>query len=109
MSDDRPASVADIVVEELRKKEINGPIRLPKRDFFTRGQKLKVKDPGIFSPATIWNSPACRHVSVCVMLEWFGRRQTIALPINSVVGCLIATILLMILSENSNPMTRPHR
>ena len=32
------------------------------------------------------------------MLEWFGRRQTIALPINSVVGCLIATILLMILS-----------
>ena len=63
MSDDRPASVADIVVEELRKKEINGPIRLPKRDFFTRGQKLKVKDPG--SPATIWNSPACRHVSVC--------------------------------------------
>jgi hypothetical protein len=107
MSDDRPASVADIVVEELRKKEINGPIRLPKRDFFTRGQKLKVKDPGTFSPATIWNSPACRHVSV--MLEWFGRRQTIALPINSVVGCLIATILLMILSENSNPMTGPHR
>ena len=45
MSDDRPASVADIVVEELRKKEINRPIRLPKRDFFTRGQKLKVKDP----------------------------------------------------------------
>jgi hypothetical protein len=37
MPDDRPASVADIVVEELRKKEINGPIRLPKRDFFTRG------------------------------------------------------------------------
>ena len=35
------------------------------------------------------------------MLEWFGRRQTIALPINSVVGCLIATILLMILSENN--------
>jgi hypothetical protein len=26
MSDDRSASVADIVVEELRKKEINGPI-----------------------------------------------------------------------------------
>jgi hypothetical protein len=38
---------------------------------------------------------------VRVMLEWFGRRQTIALPINSVVGCLIATILLMILSENN--------
>jgi hypothetical protein len=61
MSDDRPASVADIVVEE----ESNGPIRLPKMDFFTRGQKLRVKDPGTFSPATIWNSPACRHVSVC--------------------------------------------
>jgi hypothetical protein len=30
ISNDRPASVADIVVEELRKKEINGPIRLPK-------------------------------------------------------------------------------
>jgi hypothetical protein len=38
MSDDRPASVADIVVEELRKKEINGLIQLPKRDFFTRGR-----------------------------------------------------------------------
>ena len=38
---------------------------------------------------------------VRVMLEWFGRRQTIALPINSVVGCLIATIPLMILSENN--------
>ena len=45
MSDDRSASVADIVVDELRKKEINRPIRLPKRDFLTRGQKLKVKDP----------------------------------------------------------------
>ena len=102
MSDDRPASVADIVVEELRKKEINGPIQLPKRDFFTRGQKLKVKDPGTFSPATIWNSPALStRERVRVMLEWFGRRQTIALPINSVVGCLIATILLMILSENN--------
>jgi len=44
---------------------------------------------------------------VRVMLEWFGRRQTIALPINSVVGCLIATILLMILSEN-NVRTRRH-
>jgi multidrug efflux pump subunit AcrB len=43
---------------------------------------------------------------VRVMLEWLGRRQTIALPINSVVGCLIATILLMILSEN-NVRTRP--
>jgi hypothetical protein len=41
------------------------------------------------------------------MLEWFGRRQTIALPINSVVGCLIATILLMISSEN-NVRTRRH-
>jgi hypothetical protein len=38
---------------------------------------------------------------VRVMLEWFGRRQTIALSINSVVGCLIATILLMISSENN--------
>jgi hypothetical protein len=65
MSDDRPASVANIVVEELRKKESSGLIRLPKRDFFTRGQKPKVKDPGTFSPVTIWNSPACRHVSVC--------------------------------------------
>jgi hypothetical protein len=38
---------------------------------------------------------------VRVMLEWFGRRQTTALPINSVVGCLIATILLMISLENN--------
>ena len=83
MSDDRPASVADIVVEELRKKEDRRPNWITKKGFLTRGQKLKVKDPGTFSPATIWNSPACRHVSV--MLEWFGRRQTIALPINSVV------------------------
>ena len=94
MSDDTPASVADIVVEELRMKEINGPIRLPKRDFFTRGQKLKVKDP--------WHILSGYDLErVRVMLEWFGRRQTIALPINSVVGCLIATILLMILSENN--------
>ena len=66
MSGDRTASVADIVVEELRKKEINGPIRLPKRDFFTRGQKLKVKDPGTFSPAT-WEGAAsepCRVSNV---------------------------------------------
>ena len=38
---------------------------------------------------------------VRMILVWFGRRQTIALPINSVVRCLIATILLMILSENN--------
>ena len=37
--------VTDVDPAALRKKEINGPIRLPKRDFFTRGQKLKVKDP----------------------------------------------------------------
>ena len=102
MSDDRPASVADIVVEELRKKEINGPIRLPKRDFFTRGQKLKVKDPWhILSGYDLEFAGMSTRERVRVMLEWFGRRQTIALPINSVVGCLIATILLMILSENN--------
>ena len=89
MSDDRPASVADIVVEELRKKEINGLIRLPKRDFFTRGQKLKVKDPWhILSGYDL--EFAGMSTRVRVMLEWFGRRQTIALPINSVVGALIA-------------------
>ena len=102
MSDDRPASVADIVVEELRKKEINGPIRLPKRDFFTRGQKLKVKDPWhILSGYDLEFAGMSTRERVRVMLEWFGRRQTIALPINSVVGCPIATILLMILSENN--------
>ena len=102
MSDDRPASVADIVVEELRKEEINGPIRLPKRDFFTRGQKLKVKDPWhILSGYDLEFADMSTRERVRVMLEWFGRRQTIALPINSVVGCLIATILLMILSENN--------
>ena len=100
--DDRPASVADIVVEELRKKEIKGPIRLPKRDFFTRGQKLKVKDPWhILSGYDLEFAGMSTRERVRVMLEWFGRRQTIALPINSVVGCLIATILLMILSENN--------
>ena len=36
---------------------------------------------------------------VRVMLEWFGRRQTIALPINSVVTALIATILLRFIGE----------
>jgi hypothetical protein len=102
MSDDRPASVADIVVEELRKKESNRPIRLPKRDFFTRGQKLKVKDPWhILSGYDLEFAGMSTRERVRVMLEWFGRRQTIALPINSVVGCLIATILLMILSENN--------
>ena len=102
MSDDRPASVADIVVEELRKKEINGPIRLPKRDFFTRGQKLKVKDPWhILSGYDLEFAGMSTRERVRVMLEWFGRRQTIALSINSVVGCLIASILLMILSENN--------
>ena len=79
MSDDRPASVADIVVEELRKKEINGPIRLPKWDFFTRGQKLKVKDPWhILSGYDLEFAGMSTRERVRVMLEWFGRRQTIA-------------------------------
>jgi hypothetical protein len=33
MSHDRPASVADIVVEELRKKEINRPDSITKKGF----------------------------------------------------------------------------
>ena len=90
------------MVEELRKKEINGPVRLPKRDFFTRGQKLKVKDPWhILSGYDLEFAGMPTRERVRVMLEWFGRRQTTALPIDSVVGCLIATILLMILSENN--------
>jgi hypothetical protein len=69
----RPASVADIVVEELRKKEINGPIRLPKRDFFTRGQKLKVKDPWhILSGYDLEFAGMSTRERVHVMLEWFG-------------------------------------
>jgi hypothetical protein len=41
---------------------------------------------------------------VRVMLEWFGRRQTIALPINSVVGCLIAAEgLPLMLSQSKSP------
>ena len=78
-----------LIVEELRKKEINGLIRLPKRDFFTRGQKLKVKDPWhILSGYDLEFAGRSTRERVRVMLEWFGRRQTIALPINSVVGCL---------------------
>ena len=76
------------MVEELRKKEINGPIRLPKRDFFARAQKLKVKDPWhILSGYDLEFAGMSTRERVRVMLEWFGRRQTIALPINSVVGC----------------------
>jgi hypothetical protein len=76
------------VVEELRKKEINGPIRVPKRDFFTRGQKVKVKDPWhTLSGYDLEFAGMSTRERVRVMLEWFGRRQTIALPINSVVGC----------------------
>ena len=94
--------VTDVDPAALRKKEINGPIRLPKRDFFTRGQKLKVKDPWhILSGYDLEFAGMSTRERVRVMLEWFGRRQTIALPINSVVGCLIATILLMILSETN--------
>ena len=102
MSDDRPASVADIVVEELRKKEINRPIRLPKRDFFTRGQKLKVKDPWhILSGYDLELAGMSTRERVHVMLEWFGRRQTIALPINSVVGCPDCNHSAEVSSENN--------
>jgi hypothetical protein len=38
---------------------------------------------------------------VRVMLEWFGRRQTIALPINSVVGCPDCNHSADVLSENN--------
>jgi hypothetical protein len=48
------------------------------------------------------SSPAAtRQMKAATVAAQRGRRQTIALPINSVVGCLIATILLMILSENN--------
>jgi hypothetical protein len=65
MSDDTPASVAEIVVEELRKKEINGPFDYQKGISSLVARSSRSRTRGTFSPATIWNSPACRHVSVC--------------------------------------------
>jgi hypothetical protein len=63
---------------------------------------IAIKDPWhILSGYDLEFAGMSTRERVRVMLEWFGRRQTIALPINSVVGCLIATILLMILSENN--------
>ena len=60
----------------------------PLISFFTRGQKLKVKDPWhILSGYDLEFAGMSTRERVRVMLEWFGRRQTIALPINSVVGC----------------------
>ena len=63
MSDDRPASVADIVVEELRKKEINGPDSITKKGFLHSWPEAEGQGPVAHSLRL--RSGIRRHVDTC--------------------------------------------
>ena len=73
---------SDLTVHQRDEQQWNarrhGPIRLLKRDFFTRGQKLKVKDPWhILSGYDLEFAGMSTRERVRVMLEWFGRSQSL--------------------------------
>ena len=81
MSDDRPASVA---AQERDQR----PDSITKKGFLHSWPEAEGQGPWhILSGYDLEFAGMSTRERVRVMLEWSGRRQTIALPINSVVGC----------------------
>jgi transcriptional antiterminator RfaH len=76
---DRPARVGDHIIAELRSREHNGLIELPKRSPFKRGDPVRVSRGAFAGRLALYDGQAPRE-RVAILLALLGARVRVELP-----------------------------
>jgi transcription antitermination factor NusG len=76
---DRPARVPDLVIADLRRREVNGFVVLPKPPGLTRGDKVQVTHGPLNGRTAIFAGMRSRQ-RVEVLLTFLGSQQRLILP-----------------------------
>jgi transcription antitermination factor NusG len=79
----RPARVADQIIDDLRKRERNGLIELPRRDGFKVGDKVRIR-AGPFTGHLAIFTDMKPHQRCEILLALLGGEQRVELPRESI-------------------------
>jgi transcriptional antiterminator RfaH len=75
----RPARVADHIIDDLRKRERNGLVELPRRDGFKAGDRVRVTQGPLLGHIGLYAGMR-PHERVLVLLGLLGAQQRVELP-----------------------------
>jgi transcriptional antiterminator RfaH len=79
MSGDRPAPLADDIVDAIRKREVGGFVRLPKPNVLTKGKNVRIAKGSFLDRIAIYDGMTSRD-RARVLLELLGRQVSLELP-----------------------------
>lgn len=89
MAGDQPARLADEVIMDIRKREVGGYVKLPKRNVLKKGDKLQIT-----------NGSFAGHIGVCdgmgskervrVLLEMLGRKVPVEVSDTAILPLHVA-------------------
>jgi transcriptional antiterminator RfaH len=85
MSGEQPACLPDAIVKELRQREINGFVRLPKRSQLRlrRGQQVRIVYGSLAGRIALYDGMSGRQRER-VLLDLLGRKVPITVPRNAI-------------------------
>jgi transcription antitermination factor NusG len=78
-SGDKPAKVPDHIINEIRGRERNGLIRLPQRQRWQRGDRVRIGKGIFLGQIGLFDGMSARE-RVFVLLNLFGRQTRAQIP-----------------------------
>ena len=79
----QPAKVPDPVIEEIRSRERNGLVELPRREVFKAGDKVRITQGLLLGHIGLYAGMRA-HERVLVLLALLGGQQRVELPKDSI-------------------------
>ena len=89
MNGDRPARLADKIVNEIKGREVRGFVKLPKEPGLEVGQAVRIKT-GTFQGRIAIYAGMNGVQRERVLLDWLGQSVTAILPVGQVEPVAIA-------------------
>jgi transcriptional antiterminator RfaH len=79
MAGEQPARLADEVIMDIRKREVGGYVKLPKRNILKKGDKLQITNGSFAGHIGVCDGMGSRE-RVRILLELLGRQVPVELP-----------------------------
>jgi transcription antitermination factor NusG len=83
MTGDRPAKLADSIVDEIRGREVRGFVKLPKPATLERGQRVRIRQ-GTFAGRIALYDGMSGPQRERVLLDLLGQSVPVVMPVGSV-------------------------